>query len=59
MEKSALSVPETAKTCNATDKPATEVTAAKEARRKGKHTSETLTTATLRSTSNETKANPD
>ncbi|MCL5877077.1 MAG: hypothetical protein M1540_04615 [Candidatus Bathyarchaeota archaeon] len=59
MEKSALSVPETTKTCNATGTPATEVTAAKEARRKGKHTSETLTTATLRATSKEIRANPD
>lgn len=58
LEKSALRVPETAKTCIDASAPATEVTAAKEALTEGKVISVVRITKTLRSASWLIKANP-
>ena len=58
LEKSALRVPETAKTCIDASAPATEVTAAKEALTEGKVISVVRITKTLRSASWLMKANP-
>lgn len=59
LEKSALIVPETAKTFKDAVMPATEVTAAKEARTDGKEISDVRTTKTLCSSSKLINANPD